>query len=172
MMKASAISLLAAILALAACATQTGTPPSARASVQERFTQHMSGCTARHGYNPEQAGGLGAHQLGENERAWNACVYDGVERYLAVNSPLPKAYAALIETHKSLTDQVEAGQISRDERRARVEALFESIRRDEDALLDKQAAKTQARSDRETQRDIERIRRDVDQTRRTLLNNM
>lgn len=173
-MRAIAAPLLAAaaILALAACTPQQSGPQSSRDSVQQRFVQHMDGCSARHGYDPSKTTSLGPHQLGENERDWSDCIYDGIRRYLAVNSPVPDAYAALIETHKSLTNQVEAGQITRDQRRAEVEALFESIRRDEDALLQEQASKQRATSDQRTQREIERIRRDVDQTRRTLLNSM
>ncbi len=159
-------------LTLAACTPQVSDPHSQRDSVFERFTQHMQGCSDRYGYDPDKSNDLGPHQLGANERDWNECVYDGVRRYLAVNSPLPDAYAALIETHKTLTGKVESGQITRAQRRAEVEAVFESIRRDEDALLDKNAAKQQAKSDQATQRDIERIRRDIDQTRRSLINSM
>lgn len=162
---------LAATLVLAACTTGSGTSDR-QASILERFNQHLAGCTARHGYDPGKTEDLGPHQLGENERAWDECVYDGVERYLAVNSPVPKAYDALVATHKTLTNKVESGEITREQRRTEVQALFESIRRDEAALYEQQASSRKAKSDRETQREIERIRRDVDQTRRTLLNSM
>ena len=162
----------AVLLGLAACTGQSSDPAAQRESIFERFTQHMAGCTARHGYDPEKTDDLGPHQLGSGERDWDQCVYDGVERYLAVNSPLPRAYAALIDMHKTLTDKVEAGEITRQQRRAEVEALFESIRRDEVALHQKEVAKRQADADRDTLRDIERIQRDVDQTRRSLINSM
>lgn len=173
-MRALAAPLLAAaaMVALAACTPQQSGPEGSRDSVLQRFTQHMDGCSARFGYDPDKADALGPHQLGENERDWSECVYDGIRRYLAVNSPVPDAYTGLIDTHKTLTDQVEAGQITRAQRRGKVEALFESIRRDEDALMQREAAKSQAQADQRTQREIERIRRDVDQTRRTLLNSM
>jgi len=169
-MRIWAVSAIA--LTLAACTAQTNDPQARRESVFERFTQHMQGCTSRHGYDPAKSDALGPHQLGTNERDWDECVYDGVRRYLAVNSPVPDAYMALIETHKALTAKVEAGQITRAQRSAEVQSVFESIRRDEEALLDKQAAKSRAQADQASQRDIERIRRDVDQTRRTLINSM
>jgi hypothetical protein len=164
--------LTAAALTLAACAMQGEEMATARDSVFERFTQHMNGCTERYGYDPDKTDDLGPHQLGSNEREWDACVYDGVERILAVNSPVPKAYTSLIAQHKELTDQVEAGKITRAERRKKIETVFESIRRDEDALRQKQAAKQRERSDREALREIERVRRDVERTQRTLLNSM
>lgn len=164
--------LVAAALILASCTAQESPSSTSRQGIFDRFMQHMAGCTQRYGYDPDTAADLGPNELGTNEREWSTCVYDGIERILAVNSPLPKAYSALIEEHKDMTDKVASGQMTRDQRSKQIAAVFESIRRDEEALLDQKAQASRSQADRDALREIERIRRDIDRTRRSLIGSM
>ncbi len=112
-------------LALAAACVSTGAADLAQA--RKQLDEHLKQCTARHGYDPEAASGLGPRALGGGERQWRECVYQGVETYLVPSTLTPEIYRKAIAEDREMTDRVASGQMTRGERRARIEALLEEI---------------------------------------------
>lgn len=71
---------------------------------------------------------LGPHQLGEGERDWRDCAYHVVRKTLMPGSNAPKAYELAIREDREMTAALARGELARDERRRRLDALFESLR--------------------------------------------
>lgn len=121
--------LLAATLFATACGTQSGSRDMAAARAS--FNEYGAQCNARYGYNPEAASTLEPHELGANERAWRACVYQGIEQYLVPSSLTPEIYRRAVAEDRKLTDSVAAGRMTRVERAARVREMLTDIERTE-----------------------------------------
>jgi hypothetical protein len=143
--------LLALALLVTGCATSG--PGSARGLAP--LDESMKACTARHGYDPAQAGALGPHELAASERAWRACVYAGVEAHVIPQAFAPDAYRRLIARDRELSDQVAAGKITRAYRGRALSAAFEEVDRDE------QAAAARAMSDPVRRQDAEMQAREM-----------
>ena len=125
---------LAAGLLIAGCASQSREDASGSPYMKEAYAQfksHLADCTASHDFDPDNAPGLGENELAPTERAWRACAYEGVERYLAPNSKSPELYRRLVTTDRILTDDIEKGTVTRSARKARIEAMVEEIRAQE-----------------------------------------
>lgn len=88
-----------------------------------RMQRAMEVCTLNHGYDPADADLLGPHQLGEGELAWRDCVYQAIGEILipSVASPLP--YERLILEDREMTRAIQAGQLTRAERKARLDSM-------------------------------------------------
>ena len=130
-----AVGLVAAFVA--GCAAQgPAKSSSAEPALKEasaNFQTYLDGCTSKFGYDPKNATGLGEHELAPGERAWRLCAYKGVNDILVPASNQPELYRRLISEDRLLTDQVEAGVITRDERKAKIEqgiAEIEAAERD------------------------------------------
>lgn len=65
--------------------------------------------------------------MGGGEREWRECVYQGVETYLVPNTLTPEIYRKAIAEDREMMDRVASGQMTRAERRARIEALLKEI---------------------------------------------
>jgi hypothetical protein len=129
MKRVMAIGLLTAFLG--ACAAQgpegsSAADPKLKAASAE-FQTYLDGCTSKFGYDPENTSGLGEHKLGPGERAWRLCAYKGVNDILVPASNHPELYRRLISEDRLLTDQVEAGVITRNERKARIQQGISEI---------------------------------------------
>ncbi len=98
-----------------------------------KFDEFLAACSDRFEYRPETAN-LGPHQLGTHERNWSQCVYNAIEDTIIPKSPIADMYRFLITQHQSYTDKVENGEVTRQQRRARMEQIVASIQRQEDAL--------------------------------------
>ena len=143
------------LLALASLVSGCATSESGSTKVLAALDDDLKACTARHGYDPAQTASLGAHELAASERAWRACVYQGVEAHVIPKAFAPDAYRKLIARDRELTDQVAAGKITRADRGAALNAAFEEASRDE------QAAITQAMSDPVRRQDEEMRAREM-----------
>lgn len=132
------------------------TPPgeSAFDARWREFEARLAECTRRHGYDPASAGGLGPHELGAGERPWRTCVYAGIEEVLARDSDIPDLYQRLIEDDRRMTDAVEAGALTRTERRLRLDEQVRNLRLSE-----------QINGDLALSREHERVRRDLERMR-------
>jgi hypothetical protein len=93
-----------------------------------------SECSDRHGYNALVAGEVRQNTLHPNERQWAQCVYAAIESHIIPKSKIPFGYKELITRHRKLTDQVEGGTLSRNERRKQMSRLLSSLQNQEDAL--------------------------------------
>jgi hypothetical protein len=154
----------AAVLAVsvAACAT---TPPRDIAAARQDLDVYRAQCTARYGYDPDTASGLGPHVLGAGEREWRECVYRGVEKYLIPNSQTPEVYRKAIAEDREMTASIAAGKITRTQRQARVQDLLEEIDRIEAANMARIVQERNA-ADRVMR---EEMQRQLDSTRRSMI---
>lgn len=100
------------------------TRPEAHAA----FEAGLARCTELYGYAPSLGTKLGPHELGKGERDWRDCAYHVVRKTLMPGSNAPKAYELAIREDREMTAAVARGELTRDERRRRLDALFESLR--------------------------------------------
>jgi hypothetical protein len=107
-------------LSLAAAAL---TPEEARAKLDGELAQ----CTQRFRFDPG-ARNLPERALASGERAWRECAYEGVKKHMIPNSTIPDVYLQLIGEDRTLTDRLDRGEITRAERRQRLDELVERIR--------------------------------------------
>lgn len=114
-------------LAVAGCAPAAPQPGLTRA----RLEPYVQECTARHGYNPEATSDLGPHALGKGEREWRECVYRAVEAHVIPKAYVPDGYRRTLAADREMTERIAAGQLTRAERRARIQALLEELDRQE-----------------------------------------
>lgn len=91
-------------------------------------------CSAKSGYDPDKTGGLGEHELHPGEGDYARCAYGGINRYLKARSRIPDIYDRFISKHQELTHKVTSGAITRDERKATLEGMADTIRKQEKAL--------------------------------------
>ena len=129
----------------------------------------LDACTADHGYDPDDADGLGANELHPGERAWADCAYRAVDAEMKARSRIPEAYDRLIAKHRELTDKVEAGSITRAQRKAQVQTMLTSIRNQEEALQETERKSASEINDTvEQQRTLQRLQRQERAVHRSL----
>ncbi len=119
-LRRAALMTLAILLPKAAAAL---TPEEVRA----RLDAELSQCTQRYGFDPA-ARDLPERALAPGERAWRECAYEGVKTHVIPNSAIPDVYLQLIGEDRMLTDRLDRGEITRAERRQRLDQLVERIR--------------------------------------------
>ena len=146
-----ALLLVGMLFAGGGCAAQTASPSAAD---WQALDAKMGDCTRLHGYDPAAAEGIPQHQLGAGERAWRECVYDGIRMTLMQRSEVPEMYQQLIDEDRRMTDAVEQGSLSRQERRMRLEEYVRNIK------LSEEVNESLA-----TNQEHERIRRDLERMR-------
>ena len=101
-----------------------------RTSFVELKTQlesYLSQCTQTFGLDPRKEPGLSENELAPNERDWLDCAYKGIERIMIPNSDFPGMYRDLIAEAKSLVDLMERGEVTRTQRRNRIQILISQI---------------------------------------------
>ena len=157
----------AGALLLAACAA-----PASFEESYARFEQALAQCTTQFGYDPETVVDIGPYELAENERPWLECAYAGVETHLVPYSAVPELYTDLIAEHRTLTDGVERGEVTRAAREERVDTVLASIERQEKAFEQAQIKRLdELRDQQERQRqlrEIDRIQREFSIMRRSV----
>lgn len=104
-------------------------------------------CSRAHEYNPAQSAKLGANELGANEREFLQCVYAGIEERIIPKAMLPDDYKALIESHKKMTNSIEKGGMTREERKAQTEELLRKIKTSEVAETERRIQDLSAKRD-------------------------
>ena len=122
--------LIFALFALAAT--------SAIAVSVDDINKEIDSCTQKHGYSSKQAGNIDANKLGENERAFLDCVYGGIESNLIPKAFFPEDYKYLIKRYKEMTDSVEQGEMTRQQRTAEAQQIL-------DIMKDKEVKETNKR---------------------------
>jgi polyhydroxyalkanoate synthesis regulator phasin len=122
------------------------------------FHMRLAACSTQTDYYPEDTADLGPHELGRNEREWSACAYKGVEELVLPYTEFPEDYKAIMASHRQLTDQVESGTITREERRQRMQAMLAAIRTKEVEAADAARRQAEALTDANRRRaEMERI---------------
>jgi len=104
-------------------------------------------CSKAHEYNPAQVAKFSPNELGANEREFLQCVYTGIEEKIIPKAMLPNDYKALIENHKKMTNSVEKGGMTRQERKAQTEELLRKIKANEVAETERRIQDLSAKRD-------------------------
>jgi len=106
---------------------------------RQELEGYLKECTATHGYNPDAAASLGPHELGVGEIQWRECAYRKVETDLIPKVFAKDRYRQLIVEDREMTARVAAGQLTRAERRARIQAALGEIYQVEEAEHEKRS---------------------------------
>jgi len=134
--------LAALLLALAAgCTSGSGTADDSAATkantlvdAREKLIAALKDCTGRYNYDPE-APGLPENALAPNELEWRDCAYAASRDYTRVNTALAIDFTTLIDEDQRLTQQVASGQLTRTERRQRLQPMLDGIRQKEEEQI-------------------------------------
>jgi hypothetical protein len=120
---------------VAACATpdgasQGGGQEPAQQVVESRnmLTADVRACSAKHGFDPATAAGVGERELAPQELAWRQCAYDAARRYIDRNPPMRGLMEQLIAEDIQMTTAIQQGTLTRSERRSRVQELLAQLR--------------------------------------------
>jgi len=104
-------------------------------------------CSKTHDYDLKQGSQLGANELGKTERAFLECVYTGIRETLIPKALIPDDYEYLISQHKQMTNAVEKGEMTRQQRKARVQELLGKIKSNEVAESERRIRDLSAKRD-------------------------
>ena len=121
-----------------------------------QLDDHIADCTRRYGYDPEAASKLGSNVLGSGEREWRGCVYQGIEKYMIPGTVSPDVYRHAIAEDRKMTEAVANGEMTREQRQARVQKMLEAIDRIEEANQAKLQRQTMQRLEMEMRQDMMR----------------
>ena len=97
------------------------------AELRSQLESYLSQCTQTFGLDPRKGPGLSETELAPNERDWLDCAYKGIERIMIPNSDFPGMYRDLIAEAKSLVDLMERGEVTRTQRRNRIQIRIGQI---------------------------------------------
>ncbi len=119
------------LLVIGCAAERASSPNMPRAVSRAALEIHMHGCTATHGYDWKATDGIGDRELAPGEREWRQCVYRGVEDILIPHTTFPGLYRQIIDEDRRMTEKIGRGEMTRSERRARLDQLLKVIERKE-----------------------------------------
>jgi hypothetical protein len=122
-----------------------------------RFDQHLAECTKEFGYSPEQSFRFGDHELAPKELEWRKCAYEGVRKWLIPNTDLPEGYDQLIDEDQRMTSSIAAKQLTRTERRERLDQLMHAIEEKERAERERLELELEA-----MMKDMQELQRQMD----------
>ena len=147
--------------------------PSEPERAETTLQQALADCTARTGYDPDAAA-LPERALAPAERAWRDCARQSILATIVPRSSVPELYRGLIADDERMTAALDAGTMTRSERRLRLETSIETIRAAETRAYENRQAKlmqdmqTQA-SQQRRQDDIYRITAQAAQMQRVMI---
>jgi len=160
-MRHSTVTLIATGFALltAACANDanTGKPESPVIAARQQLLADLSQCTTTYGYDPKAVTGIPENQLAPHELQWRQCGYDAANRYVRAVPAMNDKYQQLINEDITMTNAIQAGTMTRSQRRQRIEELIAQIKTAEESLIQASAE--------EQDRQTEQVRQVVDQIR-------
>jgi hypothetical protein len=141
------------VVLVAACATPQ--PPAAGeeqqlAAARSALAADVRACSARYGFDPATATGLGERELAPQELNWRQCAYDAGRRYSDRNPPLRGLMEQLIAEDIEMTRAIQQGTFTRSERRARMQALLEQLRAEEQRQISAASAEQQRKAEEMT----------------------
>lgn len=157
------------ILLVAGCAQNSVETMPARASFSELRAEldvYLDACSGTAGADPRGVEDVGDYELVPNERAWLDCAYEGVERIMIPGSSIPEMYRNLIAESRALTNLVERGEVTREQRQMRIDELVADI---EDAELTGLIARELEQSEEQRRANEEELRRAFDEVRHLAL---
>jgi len=92
--------------------------------------------------------------LAPHELEWRQCAYDAVRKYAGSHPTLTGRYEQLINEDITMTNAVQAGSMTRSQRRQRIQALAEQIKGAEESEVQAEAV--------DQAQETERVRQVVD----------
>ena len=152
--------LAAAVLfVVASCESQNTAKTTSESSViaaRDKLVADLQQCTRSIGYDPKAAG-LPEKALAPNELKWRQCAYDAARNYGKAHPSVRGLYDQLIAEDIEMTTAIQQGNMTRSQRRARIEQLVEQIEAAEDAEI-KAAAAEQERQQEQLQNVVDNAR--------------
>jgi hypothetical protein len=132
-MKIPRVALLAAamLFVVASCESQNTAKTTSESRViaaRDKLVADLQQCTRTNSYDPKAAG-LPENALAPNELKWRQCAYDAVCNYELAHPSVRGMYDQLIAEDIQMT----TGNITRSQRRTRIEQLVGQIKAAEDA---------------------------------------
>ena len=97
------------------------------AELEVQLESYLSQCTQTFGLDPRKESGLSENELAPNERDWLDCAYKGIEKIMIPNSDFPGMYRDFIAEAQSLVDLMERGEVTRTQRRNRLQIRIAQI---------------------------------------------
>lgn len=144
-------------IGLSSCGGSQGSSSKSQsplAAAHQQLVADLGQCTQKFGYDPNKVAGVAENQLAPNELQWRQCGYDAVRKYASYQPALTGQYEQLINEDISMTSAIQAGTMTRSQRRQRIETLIAQI---------KSAEENQAQTaEMEQQQQTEQVRQVVD----------
>ena len=139
---------LFASLILVACASQSTTmQPQKIVDLYPMFERHMNDCSKTFNFDPREIKNVRENELAPGEIPWRDCVYRGVEKFVIPETALPTDYRQIVAEDRIMTNKIAGGELTRTERRNRLEVLIQSVRAKEEHHLQEQRKKAQGIQD-------------------------
>jgi hypothetical protein len=123
----------------------------------ELLKTHLKSCTQKHGYNPDRTGRYGDHEIAPGEIKWRDCAYEGIRLIMVPSSAVPNSYQNLIALDKVMTREIQAGELSRADRKKRIDKFV-------DLTLSKEKkapSKTAPQGDATQQAELQQMRKEL-----------
>jgi hypothetical protein len=98
-----------------------------------KLTLALNHCTELHGYAPGLPEGIAEHAMAPGELEWRECAYQAIRDHVRANPEMRERYERLIAEDSQMTAAVQAGTLTRSQRRERLNELIAEIREVEDA---------------------------------------
>lgn len=97
-----------------------------------RLMLALDACSERSGFDPAEVAVAAETALAPGEREWRTCAYEALRVHALANPEMKGRYERLIAEDMRMTDAIEAGAMTRSQRRAQLETLVAEIRAAED----------------------------------------
>jgi hypothetical protein len=150
MPRLSGILLIASAIAVAACTSGSSTSQSqsSLSAARQQLVTDLGQCTNDFGYDPKNVAGVAENQLAPSELQWRQCAYDAVRKYGGSHPSLTGRYEQLINEDITMTNAIQAGTMTRSQRRQRIEELIAQIKQAEESQAQTAAAEQAEEMDR------------------------
>ncbi len=126
----------AGLFLLTACAApsrETVRPIPLVIESRARLVLALDACSEKYGFSPAVPSEAPENALAPGEREWRVCAYDALRAHVRFNPEMKTLYEGLIAEDREMTAALDAGTLTRAERRARLDALIAEICAVEDA---------------------------------------
>ena len=158
----SALLLVGACVLLSGCQSAPVKPPA------EQLDEQFAACSTQYAYQAgEMESSLGPHELAPEERAWRDCVYKAVETSVVPRMNLGDRVKEIIAADRTMTNEIEAGTLTRAERSDRIDKMLTALFNDEELARRDQAARVDAMMSADLDR-MRDMRRQEDMMRRRM----
>jgi hypothetical protein len=132
-------------------------PQSSLTAARQQLVADLQQCTQTYDYDPRNVAGVPENKLAPNELEWRQCGYDAVRKYSHTQPTLSGRYDQLINEDITMTNAVQAGTMTRSQRRERLQTLIEQIKRAEESQAEA-AAGDQAQQMEDVRRVVDGMR--------------